>query len=54
LKFYFFKGTKSSPDEKGSSAIIAAQIDDELGGSAVQVKKSLVNAHAPKILLVGR
>ena len=28
---------KSSADEKCSSAIIASQIDDELGGSAVQV-----------------
>ncbi|XP_066925925.1 gelsolin, cytoplasmic-like [Clytia hemisphaerica] len=35
---YYWQGLKSSSDEKGSSAIIAAQIDDELGGSAVQVR----------------
>lgn len=35
---YYWQGSKSSADEKGSSAIIASQIDDELGGAAVQVR----------------
>lgn len=46
---------KSSADEKGSSAIIASQIDDELGGSAVQVStshKKLKNLYTKKLYLL--
>lgn len=35
---YYWQGLKSSTDEKGASAIIAQQIDDEMGGSPVQVR----------------
>lgn len=31
------QGEESSQDEKGASAILAAQLDTELGGSPVQV-----------------
>lgn len=35
---YMWQGEESSQDEKGASAILAAQLDAELGGSAVQVR----------------
>ncbi|XP_051975842.1 gelsolin-like [Xyrauchen texanus] len=35
---YIWQGEDSSQDEKGSSAILAAQLDAELGGAAVQVR----------------
>lgn len=31
------QGEDSSQDEKGASSILAAQLDEELGGKAVQV-----------------
>ncbi|XP_065822592.1 gelsolin-like [Labrus bergylta] len=34
---YIWQGAESSQDEIGASAILAVQLDDELGGSAVQV-----------------
>ncbi len=33
----FFQGSQSSQDEKAVSAITAVQMDDEVGGKAVQV-----------------
>ncbi|XP_051552635.1 gelsolin-like [Myxocyprinus asiaticus] len=35
---YIWQGEDSSQDEKGTSAILAAQLDAELGGAAVQVR----------------
>jgi Gelsolin repeat/Villin headpiece domain len=35
---YFWQGRDSSSDEKGSSALFAKQMDDELGGDPVQVR----------------
>jgi len=35
---YFWQGRESSQDEKGSSALLAKQIDDELGGAATQLR----------------
>lgn len=35
---YFWQGLKSSQDEKGASALLAMKMDDELGGSPVQVR----------------
>ncbi|KAG5281501.1 hypothetical protein AALO_G00072950 [Alosa alosa] len=35
---YIWQGDDSSQDEKGTSAILATQLDDELGGAAVQVR----------------
>ncbi|XP_063051604.1 gelsolin b [Engraulis encrasicolus] len=35
---YIWQGDDSSQDEKGASAILGAQLDDELGGGAVQVR----------------
>ena len=35
---YFWQGRYSSMDEEGASAILAVQLDEELGGSAVQVR----------------
>uniref|UniRef100_A0A672P1L6 Gelsolin n=1 Tax=Sinocyclocheilus grahami TaxID=75366 RepID=A0A672P1L6_SINGR len=35
---YIWQGEESSQDEKGASAILAAQLDAELGGSPVQVR----------------
>uniref|UniRef100_A0A8C1I8Q8 Gelsolin n=1 Tax=Cyprinus carpio TaxID=7962 RepID=A0A8C1I8Q8_CYPCA len=35
---YIWQGEESSQDEKGASAILAAQLDTELGGSPVQVQ----------------
>jgi len=35
---YFWQGSQSSQDEKAASAIVAVQMDDELGGKAVQVR----------------
>lgn len=39
LLFYFVhrQGEDSSQDEKGASSILATQLDEELGGRAVQV-----------------
>ena len=34
---YFWHGNDSSQDEKGSSAILATMLDDELGGTPIQV-----------------
>lgn len=36
---YFFQGNKSTQDERGTSALKAVELDDKLGGAAVQVKK---------------
>lgn len=35
---YYWQGSQSSQDEKGASAIIATRMDDEMGGSATQVR----------------
>nr|XP_046242372.1 gelsolin-like [Scatophagus argus] len=35
---YIWQGAESSQDEVGASAILAVQLDDELGGHAVQVR----------------
>ncbi|XP_047447661.1 gelsolin-like isoform X2 [Mugil cephalus] len=35
---YIWQGVESSKDEVGASAILAIQLDEELGGSAVQVR----------------
>lgn len=35
---YFWQGRDSSTDEKGASALIAKEMDDELGGDPVQVR----------------
>ncbi|XP_056601712.1 gelsolin b [Triplophysa dalaica] len=35
---YIWQGEDSSQDEKGASAILASQLDNELGGSPVQVR----------------
>ena len=35
---YFWQGRQSSADEKGAAAILATQLDDELGGAATQVR----------------
>jgi len=35
---YFWQGTKSSQDEKAASAIFAVKMDDDVGGSATQVR----------------
>lgn len=35
---YIWQGEESSQDERGTSAILATQLDAELGGSAVQVR----------------
>jgi len=37
------QGEESSQDERGTSAILAVQLDAELGGSAVQVTLALCN-----------
>ena len=38
--FHILQGNKSSQDEKGTSALKAVEIDDRLGGAAVQVMNS--------------
>ncbi|XP_062929537.1 gelsolin-like isoform X2 [Mobula hypostoma] len=35
---YFWQGSDSSPDEVGASAILTAQLDEELGGGPVQIR----------------
>eukprot|EP00033_Pygsuia_biforma_P000337 GCRY01000410.1.p1 GENE.GCRY01000410.1~~GCRY01000410.1.p1 ORF type:complete len:799 (+),score=281.68 GCRY01000410.1:122-2518(+) len=35
---YFWQGKDSTADERGASALLTTQIDDELGGAAVQVR----------------
>ncbi|XP_045178411.2 villin-1-like isoform X2 [Mercenaria mercenaria] len=35
---YYWQGLKSSTDEKGTSALKAVELDDKLGGAAVQVR----------------
>eukprot|EP00210_Caulerpa_lentillifera_P008831 g8427.t1 len=35
---YFWQGRDSSSDEKGASAVLAAQLDEELGGAPVQIR----------------
>eukprot|EP00735_Rhodelphis_limneticus_P008798 TRINITY_DN2282_c0_g1::TRINITY_DN2282_c0_g1_i1::g.6847::m.6847 TRINITY_DN2282_c0_g1::TRINITY_DN2282_c0_g1_i1::g.6847 ORF type:complete len:944 (-),score=398.86,sp/P02640/VILI_CHICK/39.83/3e-174,sp/P02640/VILI_CHICK/32.63/2e-39,sp/P02640/VILI_CHICK/28.42/2e-32,Gelsolin/PF00626.17/1.1e-18,Gelsolin/PF00626.17/1.8e-16,Gelsolin/PF00626.17/1e-09,Gelsolin/PF00626.17/6.1e-17,Gelsolin/PF00626.17/2.5e-07,Gelsolin/PF00626.17/1.7e-10,VHP/PF02209.14/9.4e+03,VHP/PF02209.14/2.6e-14 TRINITY_DN2282_c0_g1_i1:633- len=35
---YFWQGTDSSTDERGASALLAQQLDDEMGGSPVQCR----------------
>lgn len=35
---YFWLGRDSSPDEKGSAALLAKELDDSLGGKPVQVR----------------
>ncbi|XP_052812817.1 advillin-like isoform X2 [Mya arenaria] len=35
---YYWQGSKSSSDEKGTSALKAVELDDKLGGAAVQVR----------------
>lgn len=34
---YYWQGLKSTTDEKGTSALKAVELDDKLGGAAVQV-----------------
>jgi hypothetical protein len=38
---YFWLGSQSSADEKGAAAILAAKMDDELGGAATQVRVTM-------------
>jgi hypothetical protein len=35
---YFWQGKKSTPDEKGTSALLATKMDDDMGGRPVQVR----------------
>ena len=35
---YFWQGRNSTADEKGASALLATKMDDDLGGSPVQVR----------------
>lgn len=35
---YFWQGRESSQDEKGASALLTKELDDELGGAATQVR----------------
>jgi len=35
---YFWQGKKSTPDEKGASALLATKMDDDMGGRPVQVR----------------
>lgn len=35
---YYWQGLKSTTDEKGTSALKAVELDDKLGGAAVQVR----------------
>lgn len=37
IVFVYRQGEDSSQDEKGASSILATQLDEELGGGAVQV-----------------
>ncbi|XP_042372592.1 gelsolin-like [Plectropomus leopardus] len=46
---YIWQGAESSQDEVGASAILAVQLDDELGGGAVQVR--VVQGKEPAHLL---
>lgn len=46
---YFWQGRDSSIDEKGASALIAKEMDDELGGDPVQVR--VVQNKEPKHFL---
>ncbi len=46
---YFWQGRDSSVDEKGASALIAKEMDDELGGDPVQVR--VVQNKEPKHFL---
>jgi hypothetical protein len=46
---YFWQGRDSSIDEKGASALIAKEMDDELGGDPVQVR--VVQGKEPKHFL---
>ncbi|CAF89482.1 unnamed protein product, partial [Tetraodon nigroviridis] len=46
---YIWQGAESSQDEVGASALLAIQLDDELGGSAVQVR--VVQGKEPDHLL---
>ena len=43
---YFWQGQESSADERGSSALLAKQMDDDLGGDPVQVR--VVQGKEPK------
>ena len=38
---YFWLGAHSSADETGAAAILAAKMDDELGGAATQVRVTM-------------
>ena len=46
---YFWQGQASSTDEKAAAAIHAVQLDDELGGKAVQVR--IVQGQEPRHFL---
>ena len=38
---YFWQGKDSTADEKGSSALLATELDDSLGGAPVQVRNNM-------------
>ncbi|XP_067294098.1 gelsolin b [Pseudorasbora parva] len=46
---YIWQGEESSQDERGTSAILTAQLDAELGGSAVQVR--VIQGKEPRHLM---
>lgn len=48
---YFWQGLDSSQDEKGASALWAKNVDDELGGAAVQVRV-VQNKEPPHFYLI--
>jgi advillin len=43
---YFWQGRESTQDEKGSSALLSAELDKDMGGSAVQVR--VIQGKEPK------
>lgn len=42
---YYWQGSKSTTDEKGTSALKAVELDDKLGGAAVQVQFSQIRQY---------
>ena len=40
---YFWQGGQSTTDEKAASAINAVRVDDELGGKAIQGRRSILD-----------
>uniref|UniRef100_A0A4W4E752 Gelsolin n=1 Tax=Electrophorus electricus TaxID=8005 RepID=A0A4W4E752_ELEEL len=49
---YIWQGLDSTPDETGASAILAVQLDDELGGGPVQVPSPCVRVCVPQVRVV--